>query len=92
MAPRVVNTPRDPAHNPVRAKEATVDTLIIRTPTPEVLPGDTLETHYSGLERMRPRGCYEGFVFIGHLVVDEDGEPQEVIERMPCRRCTTQSV
>jgi hypothetical protein len=48
---------------------------------------DTLETHYSGLERMRPHGCYEGFVFIGHLVVDEDGEPTEKIERVPCRRC-----
>jgi hypothetical protein len=39
--------------------------LSIRTPTLEVLPDDTIETHYSGLERMHPHGCYEGFVYIG---------------------------
>ena len=52
-------------------------------------PDDTLDAHYSGLERLnRPHGCYEGFVYIGHIVEDElDGEPQEVIERAPCRRC-----
>jgi hypothetical protein len=61
--------------------------LSIRTPSPEVLLDDTLETHYSGLERMRPHGCYEGFVYIGYMVEDENGEPQEVIERVPCRRC-----
>lgn len=32
--------------------------------------------------------CYEGLVFIGHLV-EEDGEaePVEVFEAVPCRRC-----
>ena len=34
-----------------------------------------------------PHGCYEGFVYIGHIVEDENGEPVEVIERVPCRRC-----
>jgi hypothetical protein len=92
MAPRVVNTPRDLDHSHVRAKEATVDTHSIRTPSPEVLPDDTLETHYSGLERMRPHGCYEGFVYIGHIVEDESGEPLEEIERVPCRRCSTQGL
>ncbi len=61
--------------------------LSIRTDYPEVLPDDTLETHYSGLERMRPHGCYEGFVYIGHIAEDEQGEPVEVIEWVPCRRC-----
>jgi hypothetical protein len=62
--------------------------LSIRTEPPEVLPDDTLETHYAGLERMRPHGCYEGFVYIGHIVEDdESGEPIEVIERVPCGRC-----
>ena len=32
-------------------------------------------------------GCYEGFVYIGHVVEDENGEAVEVIERVPCRRC-----
>jgi hypothetical protein len=39
--------------------------LSIRTEPPEVLPDDTLETHYAGLERMRPHGCYEGWVYVG---------------------------
>jgi hypothetical protein len=57
-------------------KEATVDTTIIRTEPPEVLPEEA------------PHGCYEGFVYIGHIVQDdESGEPAEVIERVPCRRC-----
>ncbi len=33
-----------------------------------------------------PCACYEGLVFIGHLV-EEDGEEVEVIEAAPCRRC-----
>jgi hypothetical protein len=64
-----------------------VDTNIVRKDRPEVLHDDTLETHYSSLERMRPHGCYEGFVYIGHIVEDENGEPTEEIERVPCRRC-----
>ena len=47
---------------------------------------DTLDTHYSGLERLRPHGCYDGLVFIGHLV-EEDGEEVEVVEAILCRRC-----
>ena len=49
---------------------------------------DTLEAHYSGLERLRPHGCMNGLVFIGHLVEDlETGEEVEVFESVPCRRC-----
>lgn len=31
--------------------------------------------------------CYEGLVYIGHLVEDEDGDTAEVFEPVPCRRC-----
>jgi hypothetical protein len=47
---------------------------------------DTLETHYSGLERLHPHACHEGVVYIGHLV-EEGGEQVEVFEAVPCRRC-----
>jgi hypothetical protein len=49
---------------------------------------ETLEAHYSCLERMRPHACYEGVVYVGHLVEDPGtGEAVEVIEAVPCRRC-----
>jgi hypothetical protein len=51
--------------------------LIIREAPPEV-PTFTDET---------PHGCYEGIVYLGRLVVEEDGEEVEVIEAVPCRRC-----
>ena len=35
----------------------------------------------------RPCGCYQGVVFIGCLVVGDDGEEVEVFESIPCRRC-----
>jgi hypothetical protein len=50
--------------------------LSIRTEAPEVLPDEEA-----------PHGCYEGFVYIGHIAEDENGEAVEVIERVPCRRC-----
>ena len=34
-----------------------------------------------------PHACADGVVFIGHLVVGEDGEEVEVFEAVPCRRC-----
>jgi hypothetical protein len=34
-----------------------------------------------------PHGCYNGWQYVGHLVVDEDGEEVEVIEQTRCRRC-----
>ena len=42
---------------------------------------DTVEAHYSGLER--PQACLEGVVYIGHLVGGDDGEEVEVIEAVP---------
>ncbi len=33
--------------------------------------------------------CYEGVVYIGHLVEDDEtGETKEVFEPVPCRRCS----
>ncbi len=32
--------------------------------------------------------CYEGVVYIGHIVEDEDGDTAEVFEPVPCRRCS----
>ena len=47
---------------------------------------DTVEAHYSGLERLGPHACIEGVVYIGHLIVGEDGEEVEDIEAVPCGR------
>jgi len=33
--------------------------------------------------------CYDGTVYIGHLVEDECGEEVEVFEAVPCRRCSS---
>jgi hypothetical protein len=32
--------------------------------------------------------CWSGVVYIGHLVVAEDGEEVERVEIVPCRRCS----
>ena len=42
---------------------------------------DTLEAHYSCLER--PCACFEGWVFVGYI--DENGEEREA--SYACRRC-----
>jgi hypothetical protein len=53
---------------------------------PSVEDHDTVEAHYASLER--PHACYEGVVYIGHLVEDPGtGEETEVIEAVPCCRC-----
>ncbi len=51
---------------------------------------DALDAHYTALERPRPHGCYDGLVYIGHML-EEDGEEVEVIEAVPCRRCSDSS-
>ncbi len=38
-----------------------------------------------------PHGCYDGQVFIGHMVEDEDGGEAERIEAVPCKRCAEES-
>ena len=44
---------------------------------------DTLEAHYSGLERLRPCTCIDGWVFVGYI--DEYGEEREA--SYACRHC-----
>jgi hypothetical protein len=44
---------------------------------------DTLEAHYSSLERLRPHACIGGWVFVGYI--DENGKEREASYR--CRRC-----
>jgi hypothetical protein len=34
-----------------------------------------------------PHGCISGWIYIGHLVVEDDGEEVEVVEAIRCRRC-----
>ena len=48
---------------------------------------DTVEAHYSGLERLRPCACIDGLVFVGYI--DEHGE--EIEASYPCRRCTSEA-
>ena len=50
---------------------------------------DTVEAHYSGLERLECPACYRGLVYIGHLVEDSEagGEEVEIFETVPCRKC-----
>jgi hypothetical protein len=66
-----------------------VDTNILRKAYPESnAPSDEMvETHYAALERAACPFCYEGWVFLGYEGVDQNGEHEEVIERVPCRRC-----
>ena len=47
---------------------------------------DTVEAHYACLER--PHACNDGVVYNEHQVVGEDGEEVEVVDAVPCRRCT----
>ena len=44
---------------------------------------DTVEAHYSSLERLRPCACIGGWVFVGYI--DEYGEEREA--SYACRRC-----
>ena len=46
---------------------------------------DTVEAHYSGLERLRPHACTDGCVFVGY--VDEHGEEREA--SYVCHRCAS---
>ena len=36
-----------------------------------------------------PHACMDGYVYLGYTAIDEDtGDEVELIERLPCRRCT----
>jgi hypothetical protein len=39
--------------------------------------------YYSCLERLRPHACMEGVVYVGHMVVSDDGAEVEVVEAVP---------
>jgi hypothetical protein len=44
---------------------------------------DTIEAHYTCLERLRPCACIDGWVFVGYI--DEHGEEREA--SYGCSRC-----
>jgi len=58
-------------------------------PTERVKTVDTnsVPQHHEHGEQERPCACYEGVVFIGELV-EVDGVEVEVVEGVPCRRCS----
>ena len=53
------------------------------TTDPATRAGDPFA--YAGEER--PHGCYRGLVWIGELVIGEDGAEEEVLHPVLCRRC-----
>jgi len=55
----------------------------VHSPTEDL--DDTLEAHYSCLERLRPHACMDSWVFVGYI--DEQGEEREASYR--CRHCAT---
>ena len=54
---------------------------------------DTVEAHYSGLERLeRPHACNDGWVSMGQIVVDpETGEETEEYALYLCRKCAEEA-
>jgi hypothetical protein len=54
---------------------------------------DTVEAQFSGLERLRPCACMDGWVFLGRVVESEHDLDGEVVEyeRVPCRRCAEEA-
>ena len=60
----------------------------VAKPSEEEARGDdTIEAHYTSLERGIPCYCYGGYHYVGHMAIGEDGEEVEVFEAVPCRRC-----
>jgi hypothetical protein len=84
MAPQVM------AHPEARTQEASpVTNRSVLAGDPIAYAGSKLE----GVEHDHPHACYQGVVYIGHVVEDPGtGEEVEVIEAVPCRRCVTQAV
>jgi hypothetical protein len=80
MAPQVV---RHPGARPTATKEVTVDISKSSAPAHPSTEDhdDTVEAHYSCLERLC--ACIDGWVFVGYI--DEDGEEREAA--YCCRRC-----
>jgi hypothetical protein len=61
----------------------TTESSAPRAHPPNEEQDDTVEVHYSSLERLRPHACIDGWVFVGYA--DEHGEEREAAYR--CRRC-----
>src|SRR5215211_5107591 len=76
MAPRVLVTPRSPAHS---HKGGSVDERILAH---RAHPSSTDQEH-QGSEERTCFYCLEGWVFLGSL--DHDGE--EIVEGIRCRKC-----
>jgi hypothetical protein len=81
MAPQVLGTPRSPAHRKVGTLAVDSRESSVRAHPPTEDHDDTVEAHYSGLER--PCACLSGWVFVGYI--DEHGE--EGLASYRCRRC-----
>jgi hypothetical protein len=82
MAPQESPTPRDPAQRE-RTPMDTTESSALHAHPPTEDQDDTVEAHYSSLERLRPHACMGGWVFVGYI--DEFGEEREAAYR--CRRC-----
>jgi hypothetical protein len=87
--PAGVAPPRSPAHRKVGTPAVdTPESSVPHAHPPTEDQDDTVEAHYSALERLRLHACYQGVVYIGHVVENPGtGEEVEVIEAVPCRRC-----
>ena len=49
---------------------------------------ETIEAHYSCLERLRPHACNAGWITLGQIALDpETGEEVEEYALYLCRRC-----
>jgi hypothetical protein len=83
MAPRVCPAPRDPAHREWRNTVDTEESSAPRAHPSTEDDDDTIDAHYSCLERLRPCACIDGWVFVGYI--DEHGE--EIEASYPCSRC-----
>jgi hypothetical protein len=55
-----------------------------KSSAPHAHPSTEDHDHHDQVEC--PHACYEGVVYIGHLV-EEDGEEIEAFETVPCRKC-----
>jgi hypothetical protein len=80
MAPQESPTPRDLAQRERTPMDTTESSAPHAHPSTEEYD-DTVEAHYSSLER--PCACLEGRVFVGYI--DEYGEEREA--SYACRRC-----
>jgi hypothetical protein len=55
---------------------------------PETLAGDGFYAAATQRPNQdRPHGCYDGVVYVGYMVEDENGEEVEVFDARLCRRC-----